>query len=124
VFLDTLPYNAHSTASDALWAGLPVLTCPGGTFAGVLPQAAVRGGLPELIADSLSAYEEMALKLARDAAMLAGSKRRSDRIATAVRCSIPAASPPLEAAYSRCGTPRRGRAPEGFTVAATDASAS
>ncbi len=34
LFLDTLPYNAHTTASDALWAGLPVLTCPGETFAG------------------------------------------------------------------------------------------
>ena len=67
LFLDTLPYNAHTTASDALWAGVPIVTCPGRSF-----QARVAGsllhavGLPELIAATLADYEAIALKLAHD----------------------------------------------------------
>src|SRR5690606_37454309 len=67
LFLDTLPYNAHTTASDALWMGVPLITCPGHTFtsrvAGSLLHAA---GLPELVADSLDAYEALALQLANE----------------------------------------------------------
>lgn len=67
LFLDTLPVNAHTTASDALWAGLPVLTCAGDTFisrvAGSLLHAI---GLPELVTYSLEDYETLALSLARD----------------------------------------------------------
>lgn len=67
LFLDTLPYNAHTTTSDALWMGLPVLTYSGETFAsrvaGSLLQAAE---LPELITDSLQAYEAKALQLANN----------------------------------------------------------
>lgn len=67
LFLDTLPYNAHTTASDALWMGLPVLTCPGNTFAGrVAASLLSASGLEKLIASSLNDYEAMALKLARD----------------------------------------------------------
>jgi predicted O-linked N-acetylglucosamine transferase (SPINDLY family) len=54
LFLDTLPYNAHTTASDALWAGLPVLTCQGRAFAGRVPASLLAAvGLPELVTDSL-----------------------------------------------------------------------
>ncbi len=71
LFLDTLPYNAHSTASDALWAGLPVLTTPGETFAGRVAASLLKAvGLPEMIANSLSAYEQQALRLANDPAAL------------------------------------------------------
>jgi predicted O-linked N-acetylglucosamine transferase (SPINDLY family) len=71
LFLDTLPYNAHSTASDALWAGLPVLTTPGETFAGRVAASLLKAvGLPELIAPSLQAYEQLALQLAHDRASL------------------------------------------------------
>jgi predicted O-linked N-acetylglucosamine transferase (SPINDLY family) len=71
LFLDTLPYNAHSTASDALWAGLPVLTTPGETFAGRVAASLLKAvGLPEMIADSLPAYEQMVLRLAHDPATL------------------------------------------------------
>jgi predicted O-linked N-acetylglucosamine transferase (SPINDLY family) len=65
--LDTLPCNAHTTASDALWAGLPVLTCSGDTFAGrVAASLLAAAGMPELIAPSLEEYEHMARTLARD----------------------------------------------------------
>ncbi len=67
LFLDTLPYGAHTTASDALWTGLPVLTCQGSTFAGRVGASLLHAaGLPELITDSLDAYEALALRLARD----------------------------------------------------------
>ncbi len=63
LFLDTLPYNAHTTASDALWAGLPVLTCSGDTFAGRVAGSLLHAvGLPELITFSLDAYEAMGLR--------------------------------------------------------------
>ncbi|HIJ61124.1 MAG TPA: tetratricopeptide repeat protein [Rhodospirillaceae bacterium] len=66
LFLDTLPYNAHTTASDALWAGLPVLTCVGATFAGRVAASLLRAtGLPELITNSLAEYEAKALELTR-----------------------------------------------------------
>src|SRR3954454_21102221 len=61
LFLDTLPYNAHTTASDALWAGLPVLTCTGDTFAGRVAGSLLRAaGLGELITTSLEEYEALA----------------------------------------------------------------
>lgn len=77
LFLDTHPYNAHSTAADALLAGLPVLTCSGQSFpsrvAGSLLQAA---GLPELVTHTVADYEQLALALARDPARLAALKAR------------------------------------------------
>ncbi len=64
LFLDTLPYNAHTTASDALWAGLPVLTCVGETFAGRVAGSLLNAvGLPELATASLEDYEALARKL-------------------------------------------------------------
>jgi protein O-GlcNAc transferase len=72
LFLDTLPCNAHTTASDALWAGLPVLTCVGETFAGRVAGSVVRAaGLSELVASSPRDYEALALELVRDPARLA-----------------------------------------------------
>jgi len=65
--LDTLPYNAHTTASDALWTGVPIVTCRGKSFAGRVAASlltAIR--LPELITENLADYEAIALKLARD----------------------------------------------------------
>jgi len=71
LFLDTLPYNAHTTASDALWAGLPVVTCMGNTFAGRVAGSLLHAvGLPELITHTLKEYEELALKLATTPKML------------------------------------------------------
>lgn len=66
LFLDTLPCNAHATAADALWAGLPMVTCLGNTFAGRVGASVLQAiGLPELVATSLAEYEELALALAR-----------------------------------------------------------
>ena len=61
------PYNAHTTASDALWAGLPVLTCLGNTFAGrVAAACCARRDCRELVTESLADYEALAVALARD----------------------------------------------------------
>jgi protein O-GlcNAc transferase len=71
LFLDTLPYNAHTTASDALWVGLPLITTPGHSFpARVAASILVAAGLPELVTDDLAAYEALALELASDPAAL------------------------------------------------------
>jgi protein O-GlcNAc transferase len=65
LFLDTSPCNAHTTASDALWAGLPLLTCTGQTFAGRVATSLLHAvGLPELICDSMQHYEQRAIALA------------------------------------------------------------
>jgi predicted O-linked N-acetylglucosamine transferase (SPINDLY family) len=67
LFLDTWPYNAHTTASDALWAGCPVLTLEGSTFAGrVAASLVAAAGLPELVAPSVDAYVTQAIALAGD----------------------------------------------------------
>jgi len=71
LFLDTLPYNAHTTASDALWAGLPMVTCLGETFAGRVGASLLKAvGLPELVTNSLEEYEALALRLAGDPALV------------------------------------------------------
>lgn len=77
LFLDTVPCNAHTTASDALWAGLPVLTCRGGTFPGRVASGLLRAiGLPELIARDLNDYETLAFNLATTPDLLARLKSR------------------------------------------------
>ena len=77
LFLDTLPYNAHTTASDALWAGLPVLTCIGETFAGRVAASLLNTiRLPELVTTTLEAYEQMAIDLATDPEKLATIKQK------------------------------------------------
>lgn len=77
LFLDTLYYNAHTTASDALWTGLPVLTCPGRTFASrVAASLNTAVGLPDLIAGSIEDYESMALALATDPERLRAVRAR------------------------------------------------
>ena len=77
LFLDTRYYNAHTTAADALWAGLPVLTYAGESFASRVAASLLRAvGLPEMIAPSIDAYEAMALELANDASKLAMIKEK------------------------------------------------
>jgi protein O-GlcNAc transferase len=75
LFLDTLPYNAHTTASDALWAGLPLLTQIGETFAGRVAASLLTAiGLPELIAQTPQQFESMAIELATKPEALAAIK--------------------------------------------------
>jgi protein O-GlcNAc transferase len=77
LFLDTLPYNAHATASDALWAGLPVLTYLGQTFAGSVAGSLLSAvGLPELVTTTPEAYEQKAIDLATHPEQLAMIKRK------------------------------------------------
>lgn len=72
LFIDTLPYNAHTTASDALWAGLPVLTLKGRSFAARVASSLLTAvHLPELIAGSCADFEAKAIELATDASKLA-----------------------------------------------------
>ena len=77
LFLDTMPLGAHSTVCDALWAGLPVLTCTGATFGGRIASSLLSAlGLEELIVDSLAKYKMRALALARDPAGLTSLKSK------------------------------------------------
>jgi predicted O-linked N-acetylglucosamine transferase (SPINDLY family) len=67
LFLDTTPYNAHTTASDALWTGLPVLSLIGQSFAGRVAASLLNAiGVPELIVNSQEDYERLAIQLARN----------------------------------------------------------
>jgi len=71
LFLDTLPYNAHTTGSDALWAGVPLVTCLGTAFAGRVGASLLRAvGLSELVTRSMAEYEALALRLATHPAEL------------------------------------------------------
>lgn len=84
LFLDTAPYNAHTTASDALWTGLPVLTCHGTTFAGRVGASLLNAvGLGELITNSLEEYESLAFRLATDPDRLAAIRARLSNNRTA-----------------------------------------
>jgi predicted O-linked N-acetylglucosamine transferase (SPINDLY family) len=77
LFLDTLPHNAGATASDALWVGLPLLTCVGNSFAGRTAASALKAtGLPELVTNSLTDYEQLARTLARNPPQLAAIRTK------------------------------------------------
>jgi len=103
LFLDILPYNAHATAADALWAGLPVLTCIGGCFAGRVAASLLHAvGLPELIASTPQDYEAMAVALARDPERLTALKARlAANRATAPLFDTPRFARDIEAIYER-----------------------
>ena len=80
LYLDTQPYNAHSTACDALWAGVPVLTCAGRSFASRVAASVLRAvGLPELITHTLEEYEAQALELLRAPAKLGELREKLSR---------------------------------------------
>ena len=91
LFLDTLPYNAHTTASDALWAGLPVLTCIGESFASRVGASLLNAvDLPELIARTTSEYEALAIELASDPKKLKAIKQGlvNDRLTSSLFDSL------------------------------------
>jgi len=119
LFLDTLPYNAHTTGNDALWAGLPLVTCCGSTFPGRVATSLLRAvGLPELVAGSLAEYEALALKLARDRELLASFKTRLARNRdTCALFDAERFARHIEAAYAvMWERSQRGEPPESFAV--------
>jgi predicted O-linked N-acetylglucosamine transferase (SPINDLY family) len=119
LFLDTLPYNAHTTGSDALWMGCPVLTCRGRTFAARVGASLLTAtGLPELITDDLAAYQELGAALLADRPRLAGLRRHLvEQRATAALFDAPRFTRAIETAYETMW--RRavsGQPPEAFAV--------
>ena len=119
LFLDTYTCNAHTTASDALWAGVPVLTRPADSFAGRVAASLVRAvGLPELAVDRLADYERLAIALARDRSRLHDLRERL----AANRATMPlfrtaAYTRHLELAFEQMWERRlSGRSPESFAV--------
>ncbi|MDB5617898.1 tetratricopeptide repeat protein [Tardiphaga sp.] len=120
LFLDTLPYNAHTTASDALWAGLPLLTCRGDTFAGRVAASLLQSiDVPELIAPTLQQFERQAIDLATHPQRLSAIRQKL----SAHRRATPAFNTAmftghLEAAYLAMMTRHRaGLAPDHLMVA-------
>lgn len=126
LFLDTLPYNAHTTAADALWAGLPVLTCLGGALPGRVAASLLTAvGLPELITYSLEEYEALATTLAEEPERL---RRIRDKLArnrlTNPLFDTAQFTRHLEAAYEEMWrTHREGGAPRHFAVTPLDSQA-
>jgi predicted O-linked N-acetylglucosamine transferase (SPINDLY family) len=121
LFLDTLPYNAHTSASDALWAGLPLLTCRGDQFDGRVAASLLEAmGLGELVTHSLEEYEAMARALARDAARLSALRARlAKNRAASPLFDTDRFRKDIEAAYARMTEiSRAGRMPESFAVPA------
>jgi len=120
LFLDAFPYNAHSTACDALYAGVPVITCSGSSFASRVAGSLLKAaGIPELITQSVQEYEALALKLANDPTLLRGIRERL----AANRASYPLFDTDgmrrhIEAAYrTMWDRYRKGLPPAAFAVA-------
>ena len=119
--LDTLPYNAHTTASDALWAGLPLITCRGKTFPGRVAASLLDAvGLSELICEDLDAYQSLAVGLAKDRDRLAALRQRlAENRLTKPLFDTARFARHLEAAFTTMVERREaGLEPESFAVAA------
>jgi len=119
LFLDSLPYNAHTTASDALWAGLPVLTLAGTTFAGRVAASLLAAvGLPELVTHTATEYMDLAVELATHPVKLSRIRERlaASRLALPL-FDIRRFTRDLEAAYATMqARHRQGLAPEPLHV--------
>jgi protein O-GlcNAc transferase len=119
LFLDTLHYNAHTTASDALWAGLPLLTCKGATFASRVATSLLHAvGLPELATNGLGEYEALALRLATDESLLRAFRHRFEQ--NRLTCPLFDTNRfrvHIERAYATMwDMQRRGEPPQSFSV--------
>ena len=123
LFLDTLPYNAHTTASDALWVGLPVLTCVGEAFAGRVAASLLHAvGVPELITSNLEDYQTLAVRFARDPTSLAEIKAKLVRNrGTYPLFNTERFARHIEAAYTTMWeTWQCGEAPKSFSIEPID----
>lgn len=119
LFLDTLPCNAGATASDALSAGVPLVTCLGATAVGRMAASMLSAvGLPELVAANLTDYVALAQALARDPARLQALRQRLEQNRAARRPFDPARfTRHIEAAYvTMWETWQRGERPKAFSV--------
>ena len=119
LFLDTLPYNAHATGSNALWTGLPLLTCRGNTLAGRVGTSLLHAaGLPELVTQNLEEYEALARKLATDRELLQSIRRKlQENRGTCPLFDTDRFRRHLEAAYSMMWELYlRGESPRSFAV--------
>jgi predicted O-linked N-acetylglucosamine transferase (SPINDLY family) len=123
LFVDTFHFNAHTTASAALWAGLPVLTCRGTTFASRIGASVLSAiGLPDLVAGSHAEYETLAVDLATQPDKLGAIRRklRENRL-TYPLFDTPRFARNLENAYTQMRKlARQGLAPEDIHVARPD----
>ena len=119
LFLDNLPYNAHTTASDALWAGLPVLTCAGQSFAARVAGSLLHAiGLPELVTYNVEDYEALALKLATEPEFLQqiNEKLQRNRLNTPL-FDTDRFRQNIEAAYTKMWSLwHKGKTPRAFTI--------
>lgn len=117
LFLDTMPYGAHSTANDMLWCGVPVLTCSGRSFASrVAASMLTVAGLDELIAPDFAAYESLALVLAREPGRLAALRNKLAQNRTAL-FDVGRFCRGLESAYETMAERHnRGQKPQSFSV--------
>jgi protein O-GlcNAc transferase len=101
LFLDTLPYNAHTTAADALWAGVPVVTCRGNSFAGrVGASLLTSAGLPDLIGETPDDYRSKAMRLAMRSDELRDVRDRLISARKAALFDTPLFTRNLEALYA------------------------
>lgn len=119
LFLDCLPYNAHTTASDALWAGVPLVTCRGTAFPGRVATSLLQAmDLPELVTENLDDYEALAVRLAHDPALLQAIRQKLARNRqTAPLFDTDRFRRHLESAYARMWEMfARGEAPASFAV--------
>lgn len=119
LFLDSAPYNAHTSGSDALWVGLPVLTCAGRTFASRVGASMLHAvGLPELATESLEAYEALAVRLATEPGLLPALRQRlAANLPSAPLFDAARYTRHLEAAYSQMvARAREGLPPVAFAV--------
>ena len=126
LFLDTLPYNAHATACDALWAGVPVVTRLGEAFPGrVAASILSAAGLPELVTSSLAEYEELAINLTRNPVRLAALKAKLARAkATEPLFDTAGYTRHLESAFiAMMGRHRAGLPPADIVISPSAASA-
>jgi predicted O-linked N-acetylglucosamine transferase (SPINDLY family) len=121
IFLDTAPYNAHTTCSEALWLGCPVITCLGDAFPGRVAASLLHAaGLEDLIATSPAAYEDLAVRLAQDAARRRTIRERLRKEGARLPLfDAPRQVRHLEAAYSEMWRIfSAGEAPRAITVSA------
>jgi predicted O-linked N-acetylglucosamine transferase (SPINDLY family) len=119
LFLDTLPYNAHATGSNALWTGLPLVTCQGNTLAGRVGSSLLHAvGLPEFVTSSLDGYEALARKLATDGELLRSVRRKlAEARATCPLFDTDRFRRHIEAAYATMWEIHlRGESPRSFAV--------